>query len=75
MVVVFIWHGSWVWHGSSGSVGMAMAWRFLISRSANGMAIEVEVFGFLDQHGMARLLHFSRGWFGGSCDGGVVAWA
>ena len=55
-------------------MGMAMAWRFLVSRLANSVAVEVEVSGFLDQHGVARLLHFSRGWFGGSCDGGAVAW-
>lgn len=61
MVVVFIWHGSWVRRGSSGSMGMAMAWRFLVSRLANSVAVEVEVSGFLDQHGVARLLHFSRG--------------
>ena len=55
-------------------MGMAMAWRFLVSRLANSVAVEVEVSGFLGQHGVARLLHFSRGWFGGSCDGGAVAW-
>ena len=61
MVVVFIWRGSWVRRGSNRSMGLAVAWRFLVSRSANGVVVEVEVSGFLDQHGMARLLHFSSG--------------
>ena len=47
MVVVFIWRGSWVRRGSNRSMGLAVAWRFLVSRSANGVAVEVEVSGFL----------------------------
>lgn len=51
--------------GSSGSMGLAVAWRFLVSRSVSG---------FLDWHGMARLLHSLGARFGGSCDGGAMAW-
>ena len=57
-------------------MGLAVAWRFLVSRSANSVAVEVEVSGFLDWHSVAwqgcRISLGAR--FGGSCDGGAVAW-
>ena len=76
MVVVFIWRGSWVRRGSNHSMGLAVAWRFLVSRSTNDVAIEVEVSGFLDRRSVAwpgcRISLGAR--FGGSHDGGAVAW-
>ena len=46
-------------HGSN--VGLAVAWRFLVSRLVIGVAVEVEFSRFLDRlsGGVARLLRFS----------------
>ena len=61
-------------HGSN--VGLAVAWRFLVSRLVIGVVVEVVFSRFLDRlsGGVARLLRFFGAQFGGSCDGGTVAW-